>query len=98
MRPDRAPPFTPGDKAIGKYLSDHAEKEYEAAVRLTLSSKAFGHAIAIPAQGEGEALAHRLERVPAGPEGPILIVAVINEKDSCIRLHSGNICCSDASC
>ena len=78
MEPDGSHAFSRGDKATGKYLSQHAEKEADAARNLPLAAGPFAHALAIPAQAEGSALAHRLSQVPTGPKGPTLIVAVIN--------------------
>ncbi|MEE3329135.1 MAG: glycosyltransferase family 2 protein [Myxococcota bacterium] len=78
MAPDRGEPFRQGDKATRKYLSQHAEPENLLAPQVASDHGPFGHGLAIPAQAEGTALAHRIACVPPGPKGPILIVAVVN--------------------
>jgi hypothetical protein len=61
-------------KAERQYLERHAEPESRLADRLG----AFGHAVVLPAYGEGEELAHALRSVPAGPRGPVLVVLIVN--------------------
>ena len=78
MKPDRGISLIQDDKATAKYLSQHAEHENQTGKDLPLASRPFGHAIALPAQAEGTAFAHRLSHVPTGPKGPTLITAVIN--------------------
>jgi hypothetical protein len=59
------------------YLARHAEPEAEAAQRL---EGEFGHALEIPAYGEGEDLFATLGSVPKGPRGEVLIILVLNAR------------------
>jgi hypothetical protein len=75
-------------KTILKYLARHAEPEATLAEKLT---GAFGHALVVPAYGEGESLFSLLGSVPAGPAGPVLIVVVLNARaDSPASVHQAN--------
>ena len=58
-------------KAVSQYLSRHAEPEAAAADRLEGS---FGHALVVPAYGEGRSLFDTLGSVPRGPRGDTLVV------------------------
>ena len=74
--------------AVEKYLARHAEPEAAAALAL---EGTFGHALEIPAYGEGEALFETLASVPAGPLGDILLVLVLNARaDSPASAHEAN--------
>jgi hypothetical protein len=65
-------------KAERKYLDRYAEPEASLADRLG----PFGHALVVPAYGEGEDLVSMLRSVPGGPEGEVLVVLVVNGKPS----------------
>ncbi len=65
-------------KVTRKYLERHAEREAEVADRIG----AFGHALVVPAFGEGDELARMLRTVPRGPRGDVLVVLVVNGKAS----------------
>ncbi|HMI83050.1 MAG TPA: hypothetical protein VK550_03095 [Polyangiaceae bacterium] len=62
-------------KAQQQYLAHYAEPEATIADRLTGT---FGHALVIPAYDESDDLIRALQSVPAGPEGDVLIVLVVN--------------------
>ncbi len=75
-------------KAIVKYLARYAEPESLAAERLPGE---FGHALEIPAYGEEASLFETLASVPRGPDGDVLIVAVLNARaDSPGEIHRAN--------
>ncbi|MFN2386198.1 MAG: hypothetical protein ABR576_07930 [Thermoanaerobaculia bacterium] len=75
-------------KAIEKYLARHAEPEAAAAAGL---EGVFGHALEIPAYGEGDALFEALASIPAGAGGEVLIVLVLNARaDSPTFVHEAN--------
>jgi hypothetical protein len=65
-------------KAVRQYLERHAEPESQLADRLG----AFGHAVVLPAYGEGEELVHALRSIPAGSLGPVLAVLVVNGRSN----------------
>src|SRR5262249_19359163 len=65
-------------KAEQKYLERYAEPEARLAERLG----AFGHAVVVPACGEGELLIEMLRSVPRGSLGEVLVVLVVNGKRS----------------
>jgi hypothetical protein len=78
------PPANP----IATYLRRKAEPEAQAADRL---EGRFGHALVIPAYGEGENLFATLGSVPRGPLGEVLIVLVLNARaDSPECVHETN--------
>jgi hypothetical protein len=71
-----------------QYLARHAEPE--AALAGTLPGR-FGHVLVVPAYGERESLFNLLGTVPGGPEGPVLIVLVLNSRaDSPREVHEAN--------
>lgn len=73
---------------IAAYLSRHAEPEAAAADRL---EGAFGHAVVVPAYGEGKSLFDTLGSVPRGAGGDTLVVVVVNARaDSPPRVHEAN--------
>jgi hypothetical protein len=75
-------------ETIAGYLTHGAEAE--AALARRLPGK-FGHALEIPAYGEDETLFDTLASVPAGPEGAVLIVVVLNARgDSPASVHRAN--------
>jgi hypothetical protein len=75
-------------KAIARYLEESAEPEAALADRVP---GAFGHAVEIPAYGEGESLFRTLASVPAGSRGDVLIVVVLNARgDSPREVHEAN--------
>ncbi len=65
-------------KAERKYLDRYAEPEAILADRLG----DFGHALVVPAYGEGESLVDMLASVPRGVLGDVLVVLVVNGKAS----------------
>ena len=70
------------------YLADRAEPEAALADRL---DGTFGHAIEIPAYGEEDTLFDTIASVPPGPEGPVLVVVVLNARgDSPASVHRAN--------
>jgi hypothetical protein len=70
-----------------KYLDRYAEPEAMLADRLGT----FGHALVVPAYGEGESLVEMLESVPRGPLGEVLVVLVVNGKSSSAAwVHEAN--------
>ena len=76
------------DKAVSQYLSRHAEPEAEAADSL---SGEFGHALVVPAYGEGQSLFDALGSVPLGPAGETVVVVVLNAReDSPAHAHEAN--------
>jgi hypothetical protein len=76
------------DRTIAKYLARHAEPEAEAAARVPGE---YGHALVVPAYGEGESLFRLLGSVPVGPRGPVAIVLVLNARaDSPPAVHAAN--------
>ncbi|MGH9369237.1 MAG: hypothetical protein ACRD3M_16370 [Thermoanaerobaculia bacterium] len=79
---------TAPNKAVTKYLARHAEPEAGVAEKL---QGPFGHALIVPAYGERESLFQLLASVPGGPEGPVLIVVVLNAReDSPGPVHEAN--------
>src|SRR5262252_6026479 len=75
-------------KAARQYLARHAEPESAVADALPGD---FGHALIVPAYGEGESLFSLLASVPGGPAGPVLIVVVLNARaDSPEDVHAAN--------
>jgi len=66
------------DKAARKYLDRHAERE----PRLADALGSFGHALVVPAYGEGDELVAMLRGVPRGARGEVLVVLVVNGKPS----------------
>jgi hypothetical protein len=75
-------------RTIDKYLARHAEPVARVAGEL---DAAFGHALVVPAYGEGDSLFSLLGSVPAGPAGPVLIVVVLNARqDSPPSVHEAN--------
>ena len=80
MPSGRGHSFIHGDKATKKYLLQYAEDESLMGERLARRYGRFGHALAIPAQAEGQDLTQCLSAVPSGPNGPTLIVTVINAR------------------
>ena len=71
-----------------KYLARHAEPESALAGELP---GAFGNALVIPAYGERESLFQLLGSVPGSPDGPVLIVLVLNAReDSSPAVHEAN--------
>jgi hypothetical protein len=76
------------DKAVTKYLARYAEPE--AALVAGLPGD-FGHALVVPAYGEGESLFKLLASVPGGPQGDVLIALVLNARAaSPDKVHEGN--------
>lgn len=74
--------------ALAKYLDRHAEPEARAA---DLLDGKFGHALEVPAYGEGESLFATLASVPEGPLGQALVVLVLNAReDSPEDIHRAN--------
>jgi hypothetical protein len=65
-------------KAEQKYFERYAEPEARLAERIG----AFGHAVVVPACGEGELLVEMLRSVPRGALGEVLVVLVVNGKRS----------------
>jgi hypothetical protein len=77
----------PSAKAERKYLERYAEPESRLAERLG----AFGHAVVVPACGEGEELVEMLRSVPRGALGEVLVVLVVNgKKNSAAWVHEAN--------
>jgi hypothetical protein len=77
----------PSGKAERKYLDRHAEPEAIVADGLG----AFGHALVVPACGEGEMLVEMLRSVPRGALGDVLVVLVVNgKKTSAAWVHEEN--------
>jgi hypothetical protein len=75
-------------KPLDQYLSRHAEPEAEAADRL---DGTFGHAVVVPAYGEGQSLFDTLGSIPRGPRGETLVVVVLNARaDSPAAVHEAN--------
>ncbi|MDQ5858865.1 MAG: hypothetical protein M3542_11395 [Acidobacteriota bacterium] len=75
-------------ETIAEYLAHRAEPEATLAHRI---AGTFGHALEIPAYGEEETLFNALASVPAGPEGDVLIVVVLNARgDSPASVHRAN--------
>jgi hypothetical protein len=75
-------------KTVEEYLARDAEPEASLADDI---DEHFGHALQIPAYAEKESLLEALGSVPAGPEGPVLIVLVINARaDSSGEVHEAN--------
>src|SRR6266542_2041418 len=64
-------------RGTNKYLERYAEPEAELADRLVTS---YGHAVVVPAYGEGEKLVEALRSIPKGPAGPVLVVLIVNAK------------------
>ena len=82
----------PADKALRKYLADHAEREAAFARVLESRSLRFAHALVIPVYGEGLELIRCLETIPAGSEGRVLTVLVINAPaDAPDWVHAANL-------
>jgi hypothetical protein len=73
--PSRAPATSITSKAQQQYLERYAEPEATIADRL---SGSFGHALVLPAHDEGDELMRALRSVPAGPEGDVLLILVVN--------------------
>jgi hypothetical protein len=61
-----------------KYLERYAEPES----RLADGLGAFGHALVVPAYGEGSLLIDMLRSVPRGALGDVLVVVVVNGRES----------------
>jgi len=78
----------PSKKPVEQYLSRYAEPEAETADRLDGS---FGHAVVVPAYGEGQSLFDTLGSIPRGPRGETLVVVVLNARaDSPAAVHEAN--------
>ncbi len=76
------------DKAVSKYLSRHAEPEAGIADRF---EGTFGHALVVPAYGEGQSLFDTLGSVPKGPRGETLVIICLNAReDSPPVIHEAN--------
>ncbi len=76
------------NKALTKYLAHYAEPEAALAADLPGS---FGHALVIPAYGEGESLFRLLASVPGGPRGDVLITVVLNAREASPgKVHEAN--------
>src|SRR5512142_1736126 len=76
------------DPVLSKYLSRHAEPEAAVAPRIPGE---FGHAIAIPAYGEGDSLFRLIGSIPSGPLGRVLVVVVLNSRaDSAPEVQDAN--------
>lgn len=74
--------------SVQSYLANRAEPEAKAAAQL---SGTFGHVVEVPAYGEGEDLFATLGSVPAGPQGDVLIVLVLNARAGSPRaVHEAN--------
>jgi hypothetical protein len=74
--------------ALAKYLDRHAEPEARAA---DLLNGTFGHALEVPAYGEGESLFGTLASIPGGALGEVLVVLVLNAReDSPEHVHRAN--------
>jgi hypothetical protein len=67
------------DKAVRKYLAQHAEPEAARALARLPAERRFGHVLCIPAHGEENSLLHALASVPPGPCGDVLVIVVVNE-------------------
>jgi hypothetical protein len=81
-------PDPPRSKALTKYLASHAEPE--AALAEGIADR-FGHALVVPAYAERESLFRLIASVPGGPDGPVLIVVVLNaRKGSPPAVHEAN--------
>jgi hypothetical protein len=65
-------------KAERQYLERHAEPESLLADRLG----SYGHAVVLPAYGEGEELIEALRSIPPGPLGDVLVVLIVNGRAS----------------
>jgi len=77
-----------------QYLDRHAEAEARA---LAIPRRDFGHALVIPACGEGRELHDALASVPAGPLGEVLIVLVVNGRaDAPPTLRDANLAALEA--
>ncbi len=70
------------DKALRKYLAQHAEPEAARIRECLAADRRYGHVLCIAAYGEGEGLVRSLSSVPEGPRGAILIIVVVNESKS----------------
>ena len=70
------------DKALRKYLAQHAEPEADRIRECLAPDRHYGHVLCIAAYGEGEGLVRSLSSVPEGPRGAILIIVVVNESNS----------------
>ena len=76
------------DKAVTKYLSRQAEPEAKLAEAI---EGHFGHALVVPAYGEGQSLFDTLGSVPKGPRGETLVIVVLNAReDSPPSIHEAN--------
>ena len=76
-------------KAERKYLESHAEPE--AKLASLLRPAPVGHAVVIPAYGEGEGLTRVLDSLPGSPLGDLLTILVVNARaDSPLEVHSAN--------
>jgi len=76
------------DKAVSKYLSRQAEPEAGLSDGV---AGTFGHALIVPAYGEGQSLFDTLGSVPRGPRGETLVIVVLNaRKDSPAAIHEAN--------
>ena len=78
------------DKALSKYLEQHAEQWiFPALDSLTLES-VYRHGIIIPCHAEGERIIATLESLPASDE-PIVVIVIINgrasDADSVLELN-----------
>jgi hypothetical protein len=65
-------------KAVRQYLERHAEPEAALADQLG----AFGHAVVLPAYGEGDDLVQALRSIPAGSLGEVVVVLVVNGRSN----------------
>jgi hypothetical protein len=73
---------------IARYLEHDAEPEAALADRF---DGTFGHAVEIPAYGETDSLFQTLASVPAGSQGDVLIMVVLNARaDSAREVHEAN--------
>lgn len=65
-------------RAVQQYLDRYAEPDAALASSI---ERSFGHVLTIPAYGEGPELNEALRSVPAGPDGEVLVVVVVNGRE-----------------
>ena len=79
------------EKAVRKYLGDHAEAESRSHLGIARAAPVYGHGLVIPCHGEGGGILGALRTIPTGSHGPVLVLVVLNACQDAPRwIHRAN--------